>query len=341
MTDTELTAAIVGCGPRGHSHARAYTGITGVELVACADIDARTVDSFARHHAIPHRYTDVARLMRGVRPALVNIVTPPRTHRAVVDQVLDHRPAAVLLEKPVALVADDAAHIVDRCRSEHVALFVNHQLRYFRPMRDLRTRIASGAIGTVHTVRASTRCDVLEQGTHLFDLVSFLLGDDTPATGVFATAAGVQREGPTTGTAAYLFGVATLERDIRLYFECGAAASAWPGNDNPWHQLGVELVGDRGVAGVSLNRGWWVRARDEWHDVPHVHEHEDDPAQRRLITELVMALDDPDAHPCGPRGTRFSSRLAFAALRSARHGRWTPEPPTELSIVDLTTTPIR
>ena len=69
---------------------------------------------------------------------------------------------------------------------------------------------------------------------------------------------------------------------------------------------------------MSLNRGWWVRARDEWHDVPHVHEREDDPAQRQLITDLLAALDDPDTHPCGPRRTGFSSQLAFTALRSAR-----------------------
>jgi predicted dehydrogenase len=262
--------------------------------------------------------------MRLVRPDLVHVVTPPTVRRSVIDEVLDGRPRALLVEKPLALEPDDAYHILDRCRSQEVSLFVNHQLRYFRPLLDLRDRIATGALGTLHTVRATTRCDLLEQGSHLFDLVSFLVGDRQEATEVFAAAQGVRSEGPTHGAPEYIAGVATLERDVRLYFECGGQAPAWPGSRNPWHQLGIELHGDFGHAGVSLNRGWWISTDGMRDHADHVHEEEDDSAQQRLIDDICRTLDAPDKHPCGPQRSLFSLQLMIAAQRSALYRSWLP-----------------
>lgn len=322
-TDTRLTAGLIGCGPRGESHARSCAAPSPIELVACADIDLTIAASFARRHGIAHYFDSVDQLMRTCHPELVQVATPPAVRRSVIDRVLGYRPKAVLVEKPLALEPDEAHYLLDRCRAEQVALFVNHQLRYFRPLRLLRRHLATGVLGTVHTVVATTRCDVLEQGSHLFDMVGFLLGDQS-ATQVFAAAQGTLREGPTAGAPRYLAGVATYEQGTRLYFECGAQAPAWPGNANPWHQMGVELIGDRGHAGVSLNRGWWVTAGNHHLHGEHEHELEDDPAQRRLLADIPGALEDPDTHPCGPRRSLNSLRLIFAAQRSALTGLWTP-----------------
>jgi predicted dehydrogenase len=244
----------------------------------------------------------------------------------------------MLIEKPLALLPQDAYRILDLCREAGVGLFVNHQLRYFSPFAQLKERLAQHSIGRLRAVRATTRAGILEHGTHLFDLVSAITGDHLRLSRMAALAHGADHDGPTTGAPTYVHGVAVCEDDTRVYFECGPAAPRWPGTDEPWHQFGIDLLGEHGRAGLSLNKGWWYHDGRINTGANHDHGEQDDAAQHRLMADLLACMDAPDRHPCGPAGTRISLNAVVAVHRAALHQTWmaVAEPGTNAEFEKLT-----
>jgi len=317
-----LRAALVGCGPRGEGHARPYAAIGAARLVACCDVDPERLEEFGDAFGIPRRFTDLERMLDELRPDLVHVVTPAHMRKPVVDAVLPFAPRAILLEKPIAVRPEEGYAILDGCARAGVPLFVNHQLRFLAPLPRLRALLEDGVLGELRLVRATTQWSLLEQGTHLFDLVSFLLGDDDPFETVVAQTTGMEADPRLPDAPGYCAGVVEGGDDLHVYFECGPGAPAWPGLDNAWHQLGIELVGSRGVAGLSLNRGWWCVADGVERGETWLHDDEDDPAQARLVESLVAALDaDPTTHQSHARTAQLSFDLVAAIQRSALERR--------------------
>ena len=70
-----LTAAVVGCGPRGREHARALRAIDGIDLVAVADVDPARGAAAGAELGVP-AFATVAELLARAEPALVVLATP-------------------------------------------------------------------------------------------------------------------------------------------------------------------------------------------------------------------------------------------------------------------------
>lgn len=319
-----LRAAVIGCGPRGLGHARAYGMTDAWELVACCDVDETRLASVADRFHVPLRFTSVADMLRETDPDLVDVATPATVRWSVIEPVLEAAPPALLVEKPLAVRPSDGYRIVDACRAAGVALQVNHQLRHLAPLRRFRDLLRGGAIGNLRHVRATSRWSLLEHGTHLFDLVDFLVGDGEGFDRVVAQAEGVDSRPGLPDAPEYACGVAAHRRGVHVYFECGPAAPSWPGLDSPWHQLGVELVGSRGTAGCSLNNGWWCRSANVDADETYVHDEEDDAAQVHLLEGIAHSVAGGPRSPAGSGASSAAASfdIVMAAQRAALWRGW-------------------
>lgn len=49
---------VIGCAGIGNTHAASVQAANGVELVACADVNADAAATFANDHGVPATYTD-------------------------------------------------------------------------------------------------------------------------------------------------------------------------------------------------------------------------------------------------------------------------------------------
>jgi UDP-2-acetamido-3-amino-2,3-dideoxy-glucuronate N-acetyltransferase len=74
------------------------------------------------------------------------VATPSRTHYEVARALLD-RGAHVLVEKPLALVADEARDLCRRAKERRATLMVGHVLLFHPAIRAMRAAIAGGKIG--------------------------------------------------------------------------------------------------------------------------------------------------------------------------------------------------
>ncbi len=129
-----LKAAVIGAGVFGHHHATKYKalgqsksdGAGDVELFAVADPNA-DMRSKAKAHYGCKTVADWRELLGKVD--LVSVCSPAVTHAEIVRAFLNAG-AHVLVEKPIATTAEEAAELVALARSTGKVLTVGHQERF-------------------------------------------------------------------------------------------------------------------------------------------------------------------------------------------------------------------
>jgi predicted dehydrogenase len=186
------TAALVGCGKIGSrfaddplmkgdifSHAEAYTKCPDTDLVAVVDTDAAALARCGERWNVSNRFATVGDLMSEVKPQIVSVATPTSTHYSTLVQLLsgDHRPLAILCEKPLASTLFEAERAVALAKEKGVVLVVMHMRRYANNMRNLREFLRGGGIGELRNVSGWLTKGTIHNGTHWFDLLRFLVGE--------------------------------------------------------------------------------------------------------------------------------------------------------------------
>ena len=97
--------AIVGCGYFSRFHRDAWRRAPDVQVIGICDADRGKAEAGAAEMADAEVFVDLERMLDTVRPDLLDIVTPPATHRAIVAAA-GRRKVDVVCQKPVA---DDLA----------------------------------------------------------------------------------------------------------------------------------------------------------------------------------------------------------------------------------------
>ena len=97
----KLRIAGIGAGYFSRFHLEGWCGIAEAALVAWCDTDAARVAAMASEFGIPRTFTDAASMLDTVKPDLVDIVTPPPAHAALVALARARR-IPVICQKPVA-----------------------------------------------------------------------------------------------------------------------------------------------------------------------------------------------------------------------------------------------
>jgi predicted dehydrogenase len=142
---TKIRAALVGCGKVGHTHAASLRSLDEAEFVAVCDTSSERAEAFAARYGT-RPFTDVAAMLREVRPKAVLIATPHPLHAG--PAVLAAQAGAhILVEKPLAANLADCDAMIDACRRAGVLLGVISQRRLYEPVRRMKAAIDAGKIG--------------------------------------------------------------------------------------------------------------------------------------------------------------------------------------------------
>ena len=172
----ELSAAIVGCGPRGIDHGAALQQVEGISLVGLCDLDESRRQRAAAELDVP-AFTDAAELISGTAAEVVVVATQPRGRAELIAPIVASESVrAVVVEKPLALSMSEAEEIVAAADRAGVQLTVCHQLRCTPHFIALQEAIERGDLGTIEFIRALAYGHLLDQGAHLVDAVRALSG---------------------------------------------------------------------------------------------------------------------------------------------------------------------
>ncbi|MCS6852290.1 MAG: Gfo/Idh/MocA family oxidoreductase [Gemmataceae bacterium] len=173
-----------GKGNYGHGLDVVWLTVENVEVVAVADEDPKGRAAAAARLKAPNAYADYRHMLEKERPHIVSVAPRfPDCHR---DMVLAcaHFGAHVFLEKPMARTLAEADEMVAACERHHVKLAIAHQTRYSPRVKVIRDLLGDGRLGDILEVRGRGKEDqrgggedLMVLGTHIFDLMRFLVGD--------------------------------------------------------------------------------------------------------------------------------------------------------------------
>ncbi len=190
MRRPSLSVLVVGCGNIGGAfdqvrsrnawpltHAGAWTRHGGFRITACADPDAHRRAIFLRHWGVESGFDSCTQAIdSGERWDVVSICSPTASHFYDVMTALQSQPRLIFCEKPLAPTAAEAEAIVKACETAGVLLAVNHTRRWAPDVREFGRQLATGEHGEVRSISARYGKGVLNNGSHLLDLLSFWLG---------------------------------------------------------------------------------------------------------------------------------------------------------------------
>jgi len=198
----KIRCVVIGCGRIGSSleddrlrekpasHAGAIAKNRETVLVGGADPEPEARIEFARRWKLPLSsvYETAEQMLETLRPDIVHIASDTESHISLLKTCLADRIPVIVLEKPVGMSLEEAKDLlplVEQAEQEGTSrVIVNHERRFSRDFRFLRSIIESEELGTLKAIHSrlymgleKPPAQVLwHDGTHLVDIITFLAG---------------------------------------------------------------------------------------------------------------------------------------------------------------------
>lgn len=267
-----LRIAGIGAGYFSRFHLEGWQEVADAELVGWCDQDLRRVEAVQREFGIPRLFADAAMMLDQLRPDLVDIVTPPPSHAALV--ALAHaRGIPVICQKPLTPSWAESCALADAADDAGVLCVVHENFRFQPWYREAKRLLQSGHLGEPHSIafrlrpgdgqgprayldrqpyfQTMPRLLIVETAVHWIDTFRFLLGE------VAAISARLRRMNPV---------IAGEDAGYLLLEFAGNTTGLFDGNrlndhvaENPRRTMGEMWL--EGAAGVLRLDGdarlWW------------------------------------------------------------------------------------
>jgi D-apiose dehydrogenase len=282
---TPRRIAVVGAGYFSQFHLEGWAHLKGVQVVALCDSDPIKAATLAARYGVAQIFDNVAGMLASASPDLVDVVTPPASHQAVLTELFKHGPP-VICQKPFGQDYAQALALTEAAKQSGIPLVVHENFRFMPCYREAKRCIEAGMLGTLHGIsfrlrtgdgqgpsayldrqpyfQTMPRLLVAETAIHFIDTFRYLVGE------VSAVYARLRKLNPViAGEDAAL---------ISFEFE-GGAAGVFDGNRlndhsaaNPRRTLGeMWLEGARGVLRLDGDARLWFKPH-HGPEAEHVYE---------------------------------------------------------------------
>ncbi len=188
-TPEHIRVAIIGCGRIGTewdrnnavdapalTHARAFSQHARAQLVALCDHDGERARSAAQYWQVAHAYTDPKQLFTEQSIDVAVVAASSVARWGLIEPALSAGVKVIVIEKPLATTLEESRRLVEAIDAAGICSVVNYSRNWDPSMRDLKDRIASGAMGKMQRVVATYGKGISNNGSHLINLSSFLCG---------------------------------------------------------------------------------------------------------------------------------------------------------------------
>lgn len=194
--------AVVGLGKMGLSHLAIVRAHPKLELVAACDATTYLTDVIGKHAGLKC-HADIDTLFAQEQLDAVLIATPSTLHAGMVQKALD-RGLHVFCEKPFVLDVADGERLSSLAEAKGLVTQVGYHYRFVGAFQEAARIVKSGALGTIHHVRAEAYGPVVlrpqgvtwrsakgqgggalyDYACHAIDLVHFIAGAPSSVSGV-------------------------------------------------------------------------------------------------------------------------------------------------------------
>ena len=313
--------AIIGVsGGRANGHAAAYVHIPRGKLACIATRNRENLDAFGERWSVDSRYTDYREVFAREKPDLVHVNTPPDVRLEVMEAAEAAGVGALIIEKPLAIQAEDYLAILEFSRRCRLKVAINHQLHFHPRRKHLQELVGEGAIGELRFIDASARMNMAYQGTHVLQSIAAFYPMGLPSA-VFAQVSGTNglqasrrnhyAPDATAATIRYEDGVSALLR-------CGTnGAYVLAGDERVNVHKQLTVYGAEGHVHWSM-WGWETLVRGRRERGEHNYPDEDILGQAAMTEAAFDWLeDDSRLHPLNLEAALRDFHIVLKAYMSA------------------------
>ena len=155
-----IKTAVIGTGFMGRVHTEAIRRLGNVEVAAVAAENAELAAAFAAATGIDKAVADYNEILADPEIEAVHICTPNALHYPIAKAAM-LAGKNVLCEKPLATSYAEARELVELAKEKNVANCLNHNLRFYPVVQQMRAMIANGALGEILVVQGTYSQDWL------------------------------------------------------------------------------------------------------------------------------------------------------------------------------------
>lgn len=177
-------AGVIGVGAMGRNHARVYSEMDEVELVAVADQEQDCLSRIAARINV-NTYLDYQEMISRESLDMVSVAVPSSFHYQVARNLIQQG-LNILIEKPLSSSIEEGQELIELAEEKGIILGVGHVERFNPVIREIKTRLEDGMLGRVFqiTVRRTGPFPerikdvgvLLDLATHDIDLMYYLTG---------------------------------------------------------------------------------------------------------------------------------------------------------------------
>ncbi|PSN97294.1 hypothetical protein B9Q11_04435 [Candidatus Marsarchaeota G2 archaeon ECH_B_SAG-F08] len=182
----KLRVAVVGVGFWGRNHARVYSTIEGVELVAVVDTNESVAQSVAKSLSCEH-FSSIDEMLRQKKIDAASVCTPSSTHATVSLELLKHG-VNLLIEKPLTTTLAEGFRLLEEVKKSGAIVSVGFIERFNPAVRIIKEWVEKGALGKL-TLFYSRRVSnwperigdvgvVKDLSIHDLDLARYIIGKE-------------------------------------------------------------------------------------------------------------------------------------------------------------------
>lgn len=197
----EIGIGIIGSGGIAQgAHLPGYKALEkeGVKIVAVSDVNPEVARKAAEAFDVPHVFTDYKEMLQLDEIDAVSVCTPNFLHKQPTIDALNAG-KHVLVEKPLAMNAEEGKAMVEAAKRNHKKLQVGFMTRFQATSQALKRFIDAGEMGEIYFARAVamrrrgipgwgvfTQKDkqgggpLIDIGVHILDLTLWLMGHPKP-----------------------------------------------------------------------------------------------------------------------------------------------------------------
>jgi predicted dehydrogenase len=294
------------------------------ELVAVMRRNGDLAADYARRNNVPRWYDDADQLINDPDVDAVYVATPPDAHREYAIRVAQAG-KPVYVEKPMARTALECEEMISACDDAGVGLFVAYYRRAMPRFATVKELLDSGRIGELRSVSIRNerppqqdegwRVDpqisggghFVDLGSHILDLLDWLLGPVTHAAGV-ATNRGGRYPAEDLVTGVFSFGSGVEGVGVWNY-------------DSFQYQDEIEIIGTAGALRFSCFAADPLRLRTVA-GVEQIEAPYPETVQLPLIQTVVDALTGQGESPSSGQSAVRTARVIDGLLSDYRekHG---------------------
>ncbi len=192
-----MKLATAGAGYFSQFQFEAWSRIPEVELVGMYNRRVDRLAPYAVEYGNPPVFDDFGRMLESVKPDIVDVITPPVTHHAFVEQALDAG-CHVICQKPFTRSMSEARDLIAKAKQANRMLVVHENFRFQPWYREIARLLGENLLGDLYQAtfrlrpgdgqgenayrdrqpffRDMERFLIHETGVHLVDTFRYLFG---------------------------------------------------------------------------------------------------------------------------------------------------------------------